>query len=602
MKKQIMALMLVALCGLYGCGAVTTESNAVSQESVDGEGLVEDFKKENIDRTGTIEDYYTNEGNLPITDNFSLYENWDYTEIQPMYLTVRKGNESEGTNHTWAEVNNYSAYYYEELGIDRYMVEGLLQIGDENGPLEGELGYGQYASNATVSVRGQSSTRAAQKNYRITLKDEKGDWNDMAVINLNKHVSDGTRFSNMIAYYWMQQFDGIMADRTKFVHLYVKDETGNNGSEGFKDYGLYTFVEQINKRYLKNHGLDKNGQLYKVNYFEFYEYDDVIVPKNSPDYDLLEFEKYLEVKGNDDHTKLIQMLKEVNDYSIPIETTFSKWFDEENYFTYLAFQILIGNTDTQSRNQFLYSPYNVNKFYFIPWDHDGSMQHTVLEQFIGTNDLGYEIGVSNYWDNVLHRRVIQSKIYREKLDEKVNEVKDFLTREKVTSDAKMFADIVKPYVYSIPDVQYALLSSSQYDYVISHYADEIEQNYRNYFESYNRPMPFYIGAPTINEDVIYVKWDESFDFDAENITYTCSLSDDMYFRSVIDEKETMLTGTEFEMQDPGHYYVKVIATNSSGYSQSAFDYLSLDAEKLFGVVSFWIDNDGNIQMDTLVEE
>ena len=32
----------------------------------------------------------------------------------------------------------------------------------------------------------------------------------------------------------------------------------------FKDYGLYTHIEQGNERYLAAHGLDPNGQLYKA--------------------------------------------------------------------------------------------------------------------------------------------------------------------------------------------------------------------------------------------------------------------------------------------------------------------------------------------------
>ena len=34
------------------------------------------------------------------------------------------------------------------------------------------------------------------------------------------------------------------------------------------EVGLYTQVEQLNKTALKTHGLNKNGYLYKINYFE----------------------------------------------------------------------------------------------------------------------------------------------------------------------------------------------------------------------------------------------------------------------------------------------------------------------------------------------
>ena len=54
----------------------------------------------------------------------------------------------------------------------------------------------------------------------------------------------------------------------------MKDMT-KGGSGEYEDYGLYTQVEQINKTYLKMHGLDKNGQLYKVNFFEFQRYEDI---------------------------------------------------------------------------------------------------------------------------------------------------------------------------------------------------------------------------------------------------------------------------------------------------------------------------------------
>ena len=153
----------------------------------------------------------------------------------------------------------------------------------------------------------------------------------------------------------MTQIPDMISLRTQFVHLYVKDMT-DGGSGEFEDYGLYTQVEQLNKRALKSHGLDNNGQLYKVNYFEFYRYPDVIRLKSDADYDVEAFEEMLEIKGNDDHSKLIEMLDDVNDYSVSIDDIMDKWFCEDNLFSWLAFHILMGNIDTQSRNVFLYSP------------------------------------------------------------------------------------------------------------------------------------------------------------------------------------------------------------------------------------------------------
>ncbi len=81
-----------------------------------------------------------------------------------------------------------------------------------------------------------------------------------------------------------------MSLRTQFVHLYVRDLTEGDSSE-FQDYGLYTQVEQLNKTGMKNHGMDSKGQLYKINSFEFFRYEDVIKKEDDPTYDQKAFEK-----------------------------------------------------------------------------------------------------------------------------------------------------------------------------------------------------------------------------------------------------------------------------------------------------------------------
>ena len=85
----------------------------------------------------------------------------------------------------------------------------------------------------------------------------------------------------------------------------------------------------MNKTALKTHGLDSKGQLYKVNFFEFYREEDVIKTTDDPGYNQEAFEERLEIKGDSDHTKLIHMLDAVNDYSIPINQVLEQYFDEE---------------------------------------------------------------------------------------------------------------------------------------------------------------------------------------------------------------------------------------------------------------------------------
>ena len=365
-------------------------------------------------------------------DNPLLYANDVDDSVVTMYLTVRRGNAAENTDHSWAEINTYSAYDYEDMGVERYQVAALLQVGDENGPLPGAVGYGETVPNATVQIRGQTSSRHAQKNYKIELKEGAGLWNGQRTIALNKHQTDALRFRNKLANDLLEEVDELMALRTQFVHLYVKDETGTNPGQ-FVDYGLYTQIEQLNKTALRSHGLDKAGYLYKINYFEFYRYEDVIKPTSDPTFDRAAMDDRLETKGEQDNTRLIELLEAVNDLSLPTDQLLDEWFDRENLAYWMAFEILLGNADTQSRNFYLYSPLNGNKWYIIPWDHDASMMKGEWELEGYVDSAGWEQGVSNYWGNLLFQRALKTERFRAELDAAVEDLHSRFTREKLSA-------------------------------------------------------------------------------------------------------------------------------------------------------------------------
>ena len=573
MKKTIRILsLLLSLCLIFGgCASeVKEETTKTPQESKKkATDIPKDFK---------------------LRDKEDLYNMFDPTEVVTMYLTVSRGNEGENTDHSWSEINTYSVYDYEDMGVDRYKVEGLLQVGDENGPKSGQVGYNQVSPNCTVQIRGQSSSRNPQKNYKIRLKDNKGLWRGQQTIALNKHQSDGLRFRNKLSYDLIAGIDQLMGLRTSFVHLYVKDTT--SGKTGFEDYGLYTQVEQLNKTALKAHGLDKNGHLYKVNLFEFYRYEDIIKKKEDPTYNQEAFEERIEIKGSDDHTKLIKMLEELNDYSIPADEIIEKHFDIENISYWMAYHMLMGNIDTQSRNFYIYSPLHSDKWYILTWDNDGSLMHKEHE-IINRND---------YWGNVLFQRCLKSEKFRKQLDSAVKDIKSYLTKERMTEMAKKYASVVKPYVYSMPDIMYTHLNQSQYNTVAKAITEEIDDNYRRYKESLKKPMPFYIANPRVNNGKFLFEWESSFDFNYEEITYSFELARDVNFRNVILKEENLsIAATETEKLPRGQYFIRVISTNESGLSQYAFDYYVTETGKHYGVKCFYVDNMGKIVEDVYVE-
>ena len=239
--KKILVFTALSVC-LTGCNNSLDETTAEAE----AKGVtVEYVEKEEITEQ-------------PIADKSELYEDIDDTSVIKMYLTVSSGNEADGTNHTWKEINTYSAYDYEDMGVDRYKVDGVLQIDEGDGIGADSFGYGVDIPNVSVQVRGQSSSKALYKNYKVRIKEGKGSFRDQRTLNLNKHPEDPYRFINKLSYTLMKDIPHLVGGRTQFVNLYVCDTTAG-GSGVYEDYGLYTMVEQTNKKYLKSRGFDDNG-------------------------------------------------------------------------------------------------------------------------------------------------------------------------------------------------------------------------------------------------------------------------------------------------------------------------------------------------------
>ena len=58
----------------------------------------------------------------------------------------------------------------------------------------------------------------------------------------------------------------------------------------------------------------------------------------------------------------------------------------------------------------------------------------------------------------------------------------------------------------MPDIMYAPVTSGQFDYIVKNLANEIEANYLSYKESYEKPMPFFIGLPRKTEKGLCRTW------------------------------------------------------------------------------------------------
>jgi spore coat protein H len=566
--------------------------------SVSGGSAVKLPKFVNTPLDSFIKQPATNINELPFRDNLDLYQNDDPGSVVVMYVTVRQGNSADNLNPTWKQINDFTRFLYTNNPTFQVgKAEAIVQIGDENGPTPGEVGFGEIVPNATIQLRGTSTSMIPQKSYKIELNNSAGKWRGQSTIALNKHVNDPSRVRNKLNFDLMKQIPNMVSLRTQFVHLYVKDQTTDPWGTAFVDYGLFTQVELPNKKFLRNHLLDPDGQLYKPTQFEFLRYPDQIRLVDDPLYNVDSFSAALESKGNKDHSKLIQMLDDVNDPNIPIQQTFEKYFNADNYFTWMAYNILAGNVDTEAQNFYLYSPHNGNKFYFIPWDYDDSFFRQDREKCCGYPPYySFEYGVADYWGNHLANRLLRMPEYRQMLDGKVSELMLFLTPERITNLLDTYKPVAQTYALQMPDLLYFPTTKQGMDLDYKLIPSEVQLNYNLYLDSLKTSMPFSLGAPKVTDGSLEFNWDESYDFNGQKISYHFMVAKDWAFKEIVsDQTLSDITNIKVPLLPPGEYFWQVTATNESGKLQYAFDvYFDTNGEQHSGLKRFYITPAGEV--------
>lgn len=537
-------------------------------------------------------------------DDKSLYPLPEEEQVITMYLTLGMGNESEGTNHTWTEVNQYPLSYYEERAIEPYKCEAVLQVGDEIGPLEGEFGYGELTPNASVRIRGTGSSEQPQKSYRIDIKEGKGKWEDQKAVVLNKHVADPTRLRNKLAYGLIAEIPDMIGARTWFVHLYVKDKT--EGRDGlYQDYGLYTAVEQINKTYLKNHGLDSDGQLYKAENFDWTPHPDSIRLATDSGFNAADFERYLEIKGNEDHSKLLELLNVVNDESNGIYDTVKRYFNEDNLYTWMAFHILTGNKAVESGNYYLYSPQASEKWYLISWDNDSCLSETYERLKDESYSASWNQGIFTLVSGKLYERMMKDEKCRNKLDEAVEELRsEYLTPEKVREKTDVYRQLISSYVYSPPDELHQRVTEETFSMLIDDIPQEIEDNYEAYEESLLTPWPFHILEPEKTGESLALRWQDAYLFPGDAAVYSVELAKSPDFKDCL-VNEAGYSDTEYRlpMLSQGEYFLRVRAGDGKGRWQDAYEFYRTEQKTfVYSTMCFYVLADGTVAVSRYYDE
>ncbi|MDX8366092.1 CotH kinase family protein [Cytobacillus sp. IB215665] len=522
-----------------------------------------------------------------ISEDNRLYDFYERDSVVTLYVTILGDNQSNDPV-SFYELNNWYSIYNSQTESPKLDI--IIQEGNDDGPINGSFNHtGTSDANASISIRGKSTRIAPQKSYKINLHDRAGLWRGQKTLNLNKHPYDPTRVRNKLSFDYFTEIANLTSVRTQFVQLYVKDLTSGRTNEQFEDYGLFTHVEQVNERFLASHGLDPNGNLYKASNFEFYRYPEQLRLESDPLFDKGQFESILENKGSKDHQQLLDMLDDVNNKTLNINDVVNEHFDKENYLTWVAANILVGNTDIMTQNYYLYSPINSKKWYFLPWDYDGAWREPIEEGEVRQYP-EWHTGLSNYWGSVLHNRFFKDPTNVDALTKKIEELSQTINPNQTRKMLDEYYNTVYKFVNSAPDLSYLRVNIANFDDSYYSMVNVTEQNMKSYFTNLEKPMPFFLGVTHEGNGSYLLTWDPSYDVQGDDISYVVQVSRDPSFLDIVYEKKDMIdTKSSIDQLDPGQYFLRVTAIDSKGNVQYAFDqYEDSDGVKYFGILAFHV--------------
>lgn len=501
-----------------------------------------------------------------LTDG-SLRENKDIyqldTNIYDVYISVFPTADENG------EILNFSAFDLHTEGDHSYnpVLNCNIQILPEGQVPKASLNQ----KNATIRVRGNSTRGAPYKSYKVRLNPSTEDFFGQRVLNLNKDTQDVSKVATKLSTDLLAGMDNVVSYRTYFMRLWIRDASLPPKYQWFEYQGMYIELEQPNKTYLRARGLDEEGSLYKARAFTFHP-NDAIRDVDDPLYSQEAFEQVLGIReGGSSHKKLIEMLDAVNDDSRDFREIFTKYFNEDNYLTWLAFNLLMGNEDIGSQNYLLFNPEKSSTWYFIHWDFDGSLRFGNYES---ESPISLR-GIQRLFGSSLHRRYFQEIPGSiEKLDAKMRELLDTsVTRERVAALLDAYKPVLEKTLTVSPDLRTHHPLEERFSYLDNLY-DGILHNYDVVNISSQYPFPGFVAIPIRNPDgSIQFAWEPFRSFTALPVSYRLRIYSDYNMQNLVYEASG-LQETEFLLEDGlpnGTYYLRVSGTDAGGREQISLE-------------------------------
>ncbi|MED5453503.1 MAG: CotH kinase family protein, partial [Verrucomicrobiota bacterium] len=249
------------------------------------------------------------------------------------------------------------------LGVDHQYARADVEI---DGETVKDVGL-RYKGNGTFIEGARVDRYSFKIDFNEYVKGQ--EFRGMTKINLNNNITDPSLMREALSYDLFRDAK-IPASRVGYARVYLTIPDEEKREIKREPIGLFTLVEQKDKRFLRRNYGSSNGLLMKPSTFglfrylgeEWNEYQIGFVPKTDPTEEqkrrVIEFAKLIHKSDFDE-----------------FEERYEEYLDVDQYLRFLACNVIACNLDSflgGSQNHYIYLDPESNKFQFLPWDMDHS--------------------------------------------------------------------------------------------------------------------------------------------------------------------------------------------------------------------------------------
>ena len=391
-----------------------------------------------------------------------------------------------------------------------------------------------------LRIRGDSSRKLFKKSLKIALPKGVRLLSNSQMFNLNAEVSDATFMRQYLATRLFRE-SGQTCFKTRHVLVNINDTLD----------GIYLWVENLDKAFLKSRKLNTDNYLYKAT-------RDGANLSLSDDLD-----ENWESKSGVEEVPLAELKKLRIDINNVPDSSYYEWvrktFDYDAMVNILSMNLLISNSSTYYHNYYMYYDLMSKKWQMWPWDLDKTFCLDKLDMHYHRGSHRERRSASLPGNPILERAIICAPIFH-----------DIQKRTFELQKSIFNIDHLSPIIDSLEKelLPYVELDT-KYGQSLASFRNEVEDLKKFIIQRYDSlkyqfdyfPTSFAVHRPKKSfKNDIQLTWDASIDPNGDDLRYNVQYCSDVRFKSKITyvknlEKPTCII--DRNSLKPGRYYFKV---------------------------------------------